>query len=379
MSDTDTKQRLEKEIENFTRVLENGGVASSIPSIFTYWAGAYLSPRFVEVFGDPRISFIFASELFGAYKGIASERDIAAKPFRIVSLGSGDCSTEIEIVKFLIGFGCVIEFLCTDLNPVVSKAASERASREGVAQYMTFRVINLNDEFPEGTFDAVVANHSLHHFIELEYIFDSVKRSLHDDGVFVISDMIGRNGHMRWPEALVFVEQLWKFLPLEKKFNIFAKCYEQEYVNYDCTLDDTFEGIRAQDILRLLLDRFHFAKFVGHGGVIDIFIDRIYGNNFSPDNDADKKFIDYVEALNTSLIDSKVITPTAMFATLSKQSGDCRYSKWSPQSSLRPLTAETESDRESVSVLESEIEALRKSTSWRITAPLRALATLVRR
>jgi SAM-dependent methyltransferase len=242
---------------------------------------------------------------------------------------------------------------------------------------MTFCVVNLNEEFPEGRFDAVLANHSLHHFVELEYIFDSVKESLSDEGVFVISDMIGRNGHMRWPEALVFVEQLWDFLPAEKKFNNFAKCFEQEYVNYDCTLDDTFEGIRAQDILPLLLDRFHFEKFVGHGGVIDIFIDRIYGNNFSPENDADRKFIDYVEGLNTLLIDARLITPTAMFATLSKRSGGCRFSRWSPQSALRRPIPKAERDPKNA--LESEIRALRNSTSWRITAPMRALATLFRR
>ena len=80
-----------------------------------------------------------------------------------------------------------------------------------------------------------------------------------------------------------------------------------------------------------LIWRFSFRKFVGHGNIIDIFIDRIYGRNFSPTDPADRRFIDYVENLNTSLIDAGVVKPTAMFATLSKVPGACSYSKWAPE------------------------------------------------
>lgn len=335
MSDIDNTNRLEKEIANFTRVLEQGGVSSSIPPIFTYWANKYLSPRLVEVFGDSRINFIFANEIFAAYKRVAGKRDLHNHPFKVISLGSGDCTTEIEVVKFLKSFGCKIQFVCTDLNPSVSRFAEQLATQHGVDEEMQFLVLDLNQKFPEGHFDAVMASHSLHHFVGLEFIFDNVANKLNKDGIFVISDMIGRNGHMRWPEALIFVEQLWNLLPDTKKFNFFAKCCEPIYVNYDCTLDDTFEGVRAQDILPLLSSRFSFEKFVGHGNVIDVFIDRIYGRNFSPDDPADTKFIDYVDALNTSLISAGVIKPTAMFATLSTSHAPCIYSKWSPEFSLR--------------------------------------------
>lgn len=122
-----------------------------------------------------------------------------------------------------------------------------------------------------------------------------------------------------------------------KKHNHFAKCCEDKYVNYDCTTDDTFEGVRAQDIPPLLLGNFSFRKFVGHGNIIDIFIDRIYGKNFSPVNPSDQRFIDLVENLNTSLIDSGRVKPTAMLATLTKFPCTCNYSKWLPQFSLREV------------------------------------------
>jgi SAM-dependent methyltransferase len=336
MNASDDSFRVEKEIGAFTKVLQEGGVTSSIPPIFTYWASRYLSPRLREVFGDAGINEIFAKELIEAYARVRDRAASVTAPFRVLSLGSGDCTAEVEIVKLLIGLGCTrLEFVCTDLNPEVSRFAEDLAAREGVAQHMRFTVLDLNQSFPDGRFDAVMANHALHHFVGLEFLFDSVHRCLADQGSFVISDMIGRNGHMRWPEALVFVEQLWDFLPIDKKFNFFAKCHEATYVNYDCTSDGTYEGVRAQDIFPLLFGRFSFRKFVGHGNVIDVFVDRIYGRNFSPDDPSDLRFIDYVERLNTSLIDAGVVRPTAMFATLTKDPGECRYSRWAPASCLQ--------------------------------------------
>jgi hypothetical protein len=66
-----------------------------------------------------------------------------------------------------------------------------------------------------------------------------------------------------------------------------------------------------------------------------VFVDKIYGRNFSPSDSADRRFIDFVECLNTSLIDAGLVKPTAMFATFSKEAVSCRYSKWTPQFSVR--------------------------------------------
>lgn len=104
--------RLEKEIQNFTKVLEDGGVASSIPPIFTYWASKYLSPRLHEVFGEVSINSIFAKQIFESYNRICDTRSLLKSPFRILSLGSGDCTTETAIVKILVEFGCSLEFIC---------------------------------------------------------------------------------------------------------------------------------------------------------------------------------------------------------------------------------------------------------------------------
>lgn len=337
MDNKEKSNRNAKEIEKFTQVLRDGGVTSSIPPIFSYWSCKYLSPRLVEIFGDNRIDYIFANEIASNFKLKFAKSQADGNEFNILSLGSGDCRTEIEIAKILISYGCVFKFYCTDLNPEVVSFAKELSKVENTENSMKFLVLDLNKEFPNMKFDVVMANHSLHHFVELEFLFDRVLSCLREDGIFVVSDMIGRNGHMRWPEALVYVESFWNFLPAKKRYNQFARCIEHAYCNYDCTTDDTFEGIRAQDILPLIIDRFYFERFVAHGNIIDIFIDRIYGNNFSPNDDFDVKFIDLVESVNTHLINHGIVKPTAMFATLKKSPTTCSYSKWSPEFCLRKL------------------------------------------
>src|SRR5690606_19005291 len=89
------------------------------------------------------------------------------------------------------------------------------------------------------------------------------------------------------------------------------------FVNWDCSLTG-YEGIRAQDILPLLLERFHFASFLAFGNLIDVFIERPYGPNFDVDVPGDLAFIDRVQALDQASIESGRIKPTHMLAALCK-------------------------------------------------------------
>ena len=106
---------------------------------------------------------------------------------------------------------------------------------------------DLNNWTAEHEFDSILAIHSLHHVVALEKPFDEVHRSLSGEGAFLINDMIGRNGHLRWPEALDVVQAFWKELPHSKRYNHQLKRFEDEFVNWDCSTEG-FEGIRAQDI-----------------------------------------------------------------------------------------------------------------------------------
>lgn len=299
--------------------------SASIPSIFTYWAVNYLSPRFREMFGTVSIEEFYANEI---------ERVAPAGHLSVVSLGSGEASTEIEIAKILIDRGRTVRFFGTDISQAMSDAGVANAARNGVSDCFTFLTGDVNRQFPTCDATIVIANHSLHHFVELEYILNNVKQQIGEHGAFITNDMIGRNGHQRWPEVLAYTRAFWRLLPIEKRVDRIHGIIRPEYVDFDCA-NGTFEGIRAQDILPLCVERFHFDRFLGAGGIPDTFTDRMYGGNFSPDQPFDTAFIDAVDLVNTNLLLSGGIKPTIMFATMRNRASDGVFWPSAPADAVR--------------------------------------------
>lgn len=157
----------------------------------------------------------------------------------------------------------------------------------------------------------------MHHVIELEHLFDAIETGLTSTGVFLTSDMIGRNGHMRWPEALAAMQPYWESLPNHYKYNQLLKRQENQFINHDCSTEG-FEFMRAQDILPLLTQKFGFNLFIPFANIIMPFIDRSFGHNFDANNETDLAFIDQVHETDERLIYEGILKPTQMIAALCK-------------------------------------------------------------
>ena len=104
-------------------------------------------------------------------------------------------------------------------------------------------------------------------------------------------------------------------LPDKYKYNHGLKRFEKKYENWDCSKEG-FEGIRAQDILPLLITRFNFELFIAFGNIIDIFVDRCFGHNFDPAIEWDRSFIDRVQAIDMAAIEGGCVKPTHMLAAM---------------------------------------------------------------
>jgi SAM-dependent methyltransferase len=284
-----------------------------LPPIFGYWANRHLRPAF-ESLGYAHPEGFYAREI---------ERHAArsGRPLRMLSVGCGNCDTEVRIAKLLLERGVTAwSLVCLDLTAPMLERGRELAAAEGLAGRFEFVAADLSEWRTDGRFDVVLANQCLHHILELERVFDRVSGVLAADGVFVTSDMIGRNGHQRWPEARAIVDRFWAELPDAYRYNRALRRHEQRFLDWDCSVVG-FEGIRAQDILPLLVERFDFELFYAFGNVIDPFIDRSFGWNFDADAPWDRDFIDRVHAADEAAIDAGTITPTHMIATLRHRQG----------------------------------------------------------
>jgi SAM-dependent methyltransferase len=280
-----------------------------LPDIFHYWSDGKIRPQ-LEVFG-------FSGPL-GMFDKYLEEHCVSQKnrPVRFVSLGSGNCDLEIGMAQSLIAKGhqnFVID--CLDLNPAMLERGRAAAAESGLADRLCFVEADFNEWQPSREYDAVVANQALHHVVNLEGLFGQVRSALAPRGRFIISDMIGRNGHQLWPEALEIVHEYWRQLPPRYRYNQALKRYEELYESWDCSVE-SFEGIRAQDILPLLIEHFHFQFFFGCGNVIDPFVGRAFGHNFDPKEAWDREFIDRVHLRDEQEMAAGRIKPTHMLAVV---------------------------------------------------------------
>lgn len=286
-----------------------------LPEIFHYWSSTYLKPEFERFgFSDPNNFF----EVSIQKRCQEQPGEIAS----VVSVGAGNCDVEVAIGRKLKAAGSSnFHFDCIEINPDMVRRAKLAAEAAGIAAHYRFLAEDFNRWQPDDDeYDIVMANQSLHHVVELEHLFDSVSNGLKPDGLFLTSDMIGRNGHQRWPEALAMVDVLWQQLPLSYRYNHSRQCYEKKFINHDCS-GSGFEGIRAQDILQLLRQRFHFNLFLPYGNIAFVFVDRTFGNNYDPRNRWDRAFIDQVHALDSQSILEGTIKPTSMIAVMSLKPG----------------------------------------------------------
>src|ERR1035437_3412974 len=187
----DYQKRMAKERGRFESVTQ----VHDLPPIFHYWSNKYIRPM-VEEFG-----FSQAGEFFAKFLAAAAER-VGGSPV-FLSLGAGNWDTEVQTAQMLRKAGLtdfVIE--CLELNPEMLKRGKELATSSGLGTNLAFIEGDFNRWKADKQYTAIFANQALHHVLELEHLFAEVKRGLHSDGFFVASDIIGRNGHLRWPEAL---------------------------------------------------------------------------------------------------------------------------------------------------------------------------------
>ncbi len=281
-----------------------------LPPIFHYWSNRYLRPMFeAHGFSSPDHFFERSLVQLGQQHG----------NLKVLSIGSGNGELEIHIAQSLQQAGVGFELECLDLNPHMLQRAREAAQQAGVLAGMRFTQGDFNRlELQAEHYDAILANQSLHHVLELERLFEQVHAALQPHGQFLTSDMIGRNGHMRWPEALEAMRPFWQELPPAYRYNRLLRRQEDEFINHDCSTHG-FEGIRAQDILPLLLRHFQFELFLPHGNIIFPFVDRAFGHNFNAEAEWDRDFIDRVHAADQAGILHGRLKPCSMLAILRRR------------------------------------------------------------
>jgi 2-polyprenyl-3-methyl-5-hydroxy-6-metoxy-1,4-benzoquinol methylase len=280
------KRHFEK-LENF----------SQLPEIVDWWSAKYLRPRIHEVFGYSGGNVFYSRPVIAA---ASSKRTVL-----VASLGSGDGQVEIalaqEIRRLEIDNVKIVGF---ELSKDLVSKATRNAEKLNISDLVEFDNSDVNASFGSSQFDLIIANQVLHHIVMLEGLLDSCHDALKDDGLIMTRDMIGKNGHQSWPEAREVVDHIWSKMPDKYKGTARTGKFAEVFPNEDFSKSG-FEGIRSQDIMPLIIERFGYSHFYSFGGIVERFINRSFGKNYSVESLEDIQFIERLQKLNDDLLDSE--------------------------------------------------------------------------
>jgi len=283
-----------------------------LPPIFHYWSNKYLRPELEALGFDSPEDFYFL---------VARDRAKQTNGrIRCLGVASGRCETEIGLARRLLEAGISVQFTCLDLNRHLLEDARGLCRQAGLQDRFRFECVELgrDEPAPAPAYDFAMANQCLHHFQELEAALDFVHGALVADGVFATCDVIGRNGHQLWPEARAEVDRIWAGLPERLRRDRTRGGSAAQFHDYDHS-NVGFEGIRAQEVLPLLVERFHFERFVPFACLVLPFVERRFGWNFDAGNAADRELIDDIARRDQQLLHEGVLKPTQLIAAMRKQ------------------------------------------------------------
>lgn len=296
----------------------------TLPPIFHYWSGRYVTPRLM-LLGVRSPEDLYLTETL-------KRAEALDRPVSIVSFGSGACALELSLAAALRDKGVAATIECIDFNSDLMRRAEDGARALGLSGHMRFIVADCSRYAGDGHKDVIVVNQFFHHVENLEGFCAALKRTLAPEGVLLTADMVGRNGHATWPAVDAVVQAHWKTLDPAQTFDRHFGSRRKHYVAIDHAAYSN-EGIRAQDVVGSLLDAFDFSVFLTYGGTVMPFVERRIGFNFDRDDPADRAFIDRVAEADAAAIACGAYPASNMLAVLRHrgQAGTRHYAPVSPE------------------------------------------------
>ena len=230
--------------------VESGVASSWLDSEFV--DREYIRP---QVSGDPPVSDL---DYF-------FDRHLAGRPAsRLLTLGCGGGNLE----RIVLRLGKADHIDAFDDSPKSIGLARELADREGFSDRIDYTVANVNQiELPSQTYDAVVVRMALHHFENLEHVFEQVRCALLPGGSFMINEFVGPS-RFQWTNLqLELMNHLFAELPEEIRRRAPVERIRRPILQ-DVIARDPSESVRSSEILALLGDYFEIVDLRPYGGTL---------------------------------------------------------------------------------------------------------------
>ncbi len=211
---------------------------------------------------------ISGDENIGYTSYIESKYLCGQNGLKALSLGCGKGLTEIEFVKSN-SFTVIDAY---DLSEDAIAFAKKRAIEENVCEQINFRVADIDElELPKDYYDVFMTFHSLHHFSNLDFLYNKIKRTLKQDALIFINEYIGPTRWQWTDKQLDIVNGILNILPKNYREYFGTKSIKKKEYRpgtFSMYLNDPSEAIESEQIFPLLKDYFEIIEKKDYGGTI---------------------------------------------------------------------------------------------------------------
>jgi SAM-dependent methyltransferase len=238
------------------------------------------------------------------FKQFACERYLGSKSSPdVLFLGCGNGVNALDWAKE----GSFTSMLGIDLSPPLVEAAQRAAQEAGVAHKCAFRVADVNTlDLREQRFDAVIFEHSLHHFKDVPAVLARARQLLRPGGLLLADEFVGPRRFQWTEQQIAFCDAILAGLP--EKFHRTGrgglKNRHHRAGELLMWLNDPSEAIESDRIRPALTAQFKVLENRDYGGTLSHLVFQDIAHHFATD-DADARrwgdaILDAEEELMTS-------------------------------------------------------------------------------
>jgi SAM-dependent methyltransferase len=225
---------------------------------------------------------------------------------RLLSLGCGSGGLE----RHLAALGAFDAAIGLDIAPAAIEVARRDAEAAGV-RALQYEVCDIQtDGLPDGPFDSVWFNGSLHHMERLEEVCDAVRRVLAPDGWLFINEYVGANRFGFAARQREAMEAAFRLLPHRYRRSCVGATRGQVVEALatpdpaDTARADPSEAVRSQDILAVLCERFEIVALNNCGGTLLQWVLAGIAGNFRAADADSMRVLQLLFAIEDALVDS---------------------------------------------------------------------------
>ena len=195
---------------------------------------------------------------------------LKGRPQRVLAIGSGMAFIE----EHLLANDMVGHITAYEMSPTAVRAALQRVADKPYADRLVMKSADvLKEDLEPGSFDMVFVQAAIHHFFEIEEMFELFHRVLRPDGLLWYDEYVGPDHHMYDRHVLDLMNEINDCLAPGYRVDIVANEGRVRDAVPEPSLEfmmqhDPSEGVHASRILPLTYQYFDVIQRQDYGGAI---------------------------------------------------------------------------------------------------------------